>query len=386
MRLLPAKLDVAALILCSSLITIGLAPIIAVAQNLLPPCPSDPTVVWTDCRGIRTFSSGDEYVGEYRNGKPNGRGTFTWPDGRKYVGKFTDGKFNGRGTYTLPEGEKYVGEFRDDLGNGHGTSTWPSGAKYVGEFRDGKYNGRGTFTWPDGRKYVGEFRDDEFNGQATFTWPDGSKYVGEYRDGKQNGLGWRTWPNGEQYVGDFLNDQPTHGTYTWPDGRKYVGEYDQRNGQGTEFSTATSGMKDKGSSRFDDRVGPLTNRSGIPIETEEGAFIVPVTINGKITLNFTIDSGASDVAVPADVVSTLIRTGSIAEGDFIGQRQYQLADGSTVPSVVFILRSLKVGDKVVINVRANVTSAQGDLLLGQSFLSRFNSWSVDNKQRLLFLN
>jgi hypothetical protein len=45
--------------------------------------------------------------------------------------------------------------------------------------------------------------------------------------------------------------------------------------------------------------------NGIPIEIE--ADTVPVTINGNITLNFIIDSGASDVAVPAGVVSTLIR-------------------------------------------------------------------------------
>jgi Aspartyl protease len=40
-----------------------------------------------------------------------------------------------------------------------------------------------------------------------------------------------------------------------------------------------------------------------------GTFVIPVLINGQITLNFTIDSGAADVSIPADVVSTLIRTG-----------------------------------------------------------------------------
>jgi predicted aspartyl protease len=104
------------------------------------------------------------------------------------------------------------------------------------------------------------------------------------------------------------------------------------------------------------------------------------------TLNFTIDSGASDVSVPADVVSTLIRLGSIERADFLGEQQYQLADGSIVPSPVFNIRSLKVGDKVVENVKGSVASVKGSLLLGQSFLNRFNSWSVDNRQRLLFLN
>jgi hypothetical protein len=261
MHLLPAKLGVAALILCPVLITTDLAPTIAVAQNLLPPCPSEPTVVWTDCRGVRSFPNGDQYVGEWRGGKPNGQGTYTWPNGRKYVGQFADGEFNGKGAYTWPNGGKYVGEYRDGEQNGQGTYMWPDGSKYVGEFRDGKFNGHGTLTQPDGSKYVGEFRDGEQNGQGTYTWPDGSKYVGEY-------------------------------------------QYDQRNGQGTEFSTdgrMTSGIWKDGKL--------VKENSGIPVEIEAGTFIVPVTINGKITLNFIIDSGASDVAVPADVVSTLIRTG-----------------------------------------------------------------------------
>ena len=92
------------------------------------------------------------------------------------------------------------------------------------------------------------------------------------------------------------------------------------------------------------------------------------------------------MSIPADVVSTLMRTGSIDKADFLGEAHYQLADGSMVPSQVFIIHSLKVGDKVLENVRGSVASAKGSLLLGQSFLNRFNSWSVDNRLHLLFLN
>jgi hypothetical protein len=40
-------------------------------------------------------------------------------------------------------------------------------------------------------------------------------------------------------------------------------------------------------------------------------FVVPIEINGAITLDFTVDSGAADVSVPAGVFSTLMRTGTI---------------------------------------------------------------------------
>ena len=125
---------------------------------------------------------------------------------------------------------------------------------------------------------------------------------------------------------------------------------------------------------------------GIPLLVQGGTFVIPVLINGQITLNFTIDSGAADVSIPADVVSTLTRTGTIQESDFVGQKIYRLADGSTVPSATFLIRSLKVGSHLLENVMGSVASAQADLLLGQSFLSRFNSWSIDNKRQVLLLN
>lgn len=244
------------------------------------------------------------------------------------------------GEFSFLNGERYVGEAKDGKWNGQGTMTFANRDRYVGGWRDGKKNGQGTYTYNDGSEYVGEFRDGKLNGQGTYTDTQGRKHVGEWRDGKKNGQG-----------SEILTD-----------------------------GTIWSGIWK------DDVLIRRSPNAGIPIEIEGGTFIVPVTINGQLTLKFMIDSGATDVAVPADVVLALIRTGSITKDDFLGQQQYQLADGSIVPSPVFLIQSLKVGDKVLQDVRATVASVNGSLLLGQSFLSRFNSWSVDNKSRLLFLN
>jgi clan AA aspartic protease (TIGR02281 family) len=123
----------------------------------------------------------------------------------------------------------------------------------------------------------------------------------------------------------------------------------------------------------------------VPLKMDGGTFIVPVQINGTMTLNFVIDSGASDVSIPADVVSTLMRAGTITEPDFIGESTYVLADGSTTKSQTFKIRTLKVGNTVLKDVKGSVASAQGSLLLGQSFLSRFKSWSIDNTKLELLL-
>jgi clan AA aspartic protease (TIGR02281 family) len=128
-----------------------------------------------------------------------------------------------------------------------------------------------------------------------------------------------------------------------------------------------------------------TTRIEIPLKSVGGTFVVPVFINGTITLNFVVDSGAADVSVPADVVGTLIRAGTIGKSDFTGKQTYVLADGSTAPTSTFVIRSLKVGDILIENVKGSVSPAAGSLLLGQSFLQRFKSWSMDNNKQVLVL-
>ena len=132
--------------------------------------------------------------------------------------------------------------------------------------------------------------------------------------------------------------------------------------------------------------GVTSGATVVPMVPEGGTFVVPVRINDQITLKFVIDSGASDVSVPADVVMTLLRTGTITDADFLGTQKYRMADGSTVPSQQFVIRSLKVGDRTLNDVTGSIAPVEGGLLLGQSFLRRFKSWSIDNQREALILN
>jgi hypothetical protein len=290
--------------------------VVMAQQSQLPSCDLKSSS-WDNCRGSRLYPNG-VYVGEFRNGQPNGRGTFAYADGGKYVGELRDGMPNGQGTATYADGEECVGEFQNGGLNGQGTSTHPDGRKYVGEFRDNKFEGQGTSTYPDGRKYVGEFRDGWLNGQGTF-----------YAAGAPMGVS-GLWVNGEF-------------------------------------------------------VGTVASQELVAMEKEGGVYVVPVRFNGAITLNAIIDSGASDVSIPADIVSTLIRTKTVSEEDFLGVQTYVLADGTKVPSPRFRIRSLKVGNKTLENVTAHIASGNADILLGQSFLGRFKSWSVDNDRHVLIL-
>jgi hypothetical protein len=123
----------------------------------------------------------------------------------------------------------------------------------------------------------------------------------------------------------------------------------------------------------------------IPLKPSGGTFTVPVEINGVITLDFTVDSGAFAVTLPKDVLGTLLRTGTIVANDFTGTQPYVVADGRTVMARTFRIRSLTVGIKTLQNVDAVEAPMEGSLLLGQSFLARFSSWSIDNSRRALVL-
>jgi clan AA aspartic protease (TIGR02281 family) len=103
------------------------------------------------------------------------------------------------------------------------------------------------------------------------------------------------------------------------------------------------------------------------------------------TLDFLLDSGAADVAIPGEVVLTLMHTGTITRADFLGTEQYRLADGSNIDGETVQIHTLQVGDRTVENVTASVSKAGSDLLLGQSFLQHFKSWSLSNEQRQLIL-
>jgi clan AA aspartic protease (TIGR02281 family) len=124
----------------------------------------------------------------------------------------------------------------------------------------------------------------------------------------------------------------------------------------------------------------------VPLENANGLYVVPVLVNGTTSLKFAIDTGATDVAIPADIVAGLMKDGLVAKADFLWERTYVLADGSRMPSQIFQIHSLKIGDVVVTNVRASITpEKRGALLLGQSFFGRLKSWSLDNSRHTLII-
>lgn len=124
----------------------------------------------------------------------------------------------------------------------------------------------------------------------------------------------------------------------------------------------------------------------IPLERQGNTYSVTALVNGIIPIPFVLDTGAGDVLLPADVVFTLLRTGTLRSSDFTSYRPYILADGRELPSAQFKIRELKVGRHTARDVISGVGRLGSDALLGQSFLSRFGSATIDYKRNVLVLS
>ncbi len=122
----------------------------------------------------------------------------------------------------------------------------------------------------------------------------------------------------------------------------------------------------------------------VPLIKSGGVFNVSATINSQINLNLIVDSGASDVILPDYIGKTLFATGSISKNDVLGTQKYEIADGSIVHGTVINLKSIKIGNKTIYNVRASIMKNQNSsFLLGQSALQKLGKWKINSKTNQL---
>lgn len=128
----------------------------------------------------------------------------------------------------------------------------------------------------------------------------------------------------------------------------------------------------------------ISNRT-VTLRRHGGVLMVPALLNDSVSADFIVDSGASDVVLPETVLNDLRKAGRFSDADFTGTQMVKIANGSILKVRTFTLRTLSVGNRVLTNLHANVAPANATPLLGQSFLQRFASWSIDNERQVLML-
>jgi len=120
---------------------------------------------------------------------------------------------------------------------------------YTGEFSEGLQERKGREWFMDSTVYEGEFKSGLKNGEGTFYWEDGSTYSGSFLDGLLSGKGRVQLSDGRHYEGYLKNGKlEGEGTYKWEDGSSYTGEYKnfKKHGQGSYSYNFDSDTKYEG--------------------------------------------------------------------------------------------------------------------------------------------
>lgn len=128
-----------------------------------------------------------------------------------------------------------------------------------------------------------------------------------------------------------------------------------------------------------------TNETIIDMEEESGVKFVWIEING-VRLKFIFDTGASDIFISPTEAKLLVKQGTLDENDFIGIENFQDATGRISEGISVNLKSVKIGDKTLYNVKASISDNENSpLLLGQSALERFGRIEIDNVHQRIIL-
>lgn len=124
--------------------------------------------------------------------------------------------------------------------------------------------------------------------------------------------------------------------------------------------------------------------NSVNLNYKTGVYFLNVNLNGVIDSEFILDLGAADVLITPDIYSVLKRNGSIDDNDELGFSDYVIADGSQVKSRIVNLKTLRVGTRIVNDVRASVSNKiNSPLLLGQSALRKLGNYKIDNQNKVL---
>ncbi|KYJ86446.1 retropepsin-like aspartic protease family protein [Sulfurovum riftiae] len=125
------------------------------------------------------------------------------------------------------------------------------------------------------------------------------------------------------------------------------------------------------------------NAEDILLTKRGGVFDVPGVINGKVDVEFTVDSGAGMVYISEGIFKKLQKLGTISRTDIIGRGKSRIANGDLVDILLINLKTLKIGQSEIKNVKAGVGGNGASILLGQSALKRFEPWHIDTKRGIL---
>ena len=120
----------------------------------------------------------------------------------------------------------------------------------------------------------------------------------------------------------------------------------------------------------------------LPISKFGDMKYITINIGGK-DYDFLIDTGASDMLINSKVEQHLLDAGVLRKDDYTEPRIYEIANGQKVRFKRAKLYSAKIGGEIFKDINIAIGDKSASLLLGMSFLNKFNWKFKDNTLELI---
>ena len=114
----------------------------------------------------------------------------------------------------------------------------------------------------------------------------------------------------------------------------------------------------------------------VKMKRRSGVYVLPCEVNG-VKHDFIFDTGAANTSLSQEFVNELLAKRKISKADFVGTTQTRNASGVVDNNATVIIKQLKVGNRLMSNVKAIVAVAQkAPLLLGLNAIELLGEWSM----------
>jgi clan AA aspartic protease (TIGR02281 family) len=123
---------------------------------------------------------------------------------------------------------------------------------------------------------------------------------------------------------------------------------------------------------------PQANTWTVPIRRQGGSIMLDGQVDGRFTVHWMLDTGASTSFIPRDLAKAL-------DAQELRRKTFVMAEGRKVTMPIVLIKRLKIGNVTVTNLTAAVGDVGTDPLLGKNFLDAFSSYEINNKQAQLVL-
>ena len=124
----------------------------------------------------------------------------------------------------------------------------------------------------------------------------------------------------------------------------------------------------------------------VKMKRKSGVYTIPCEVNG-VKRDFIFDTGAANTSLSQEFVNELLQKKRLLQTDFTGAIQTRNASGVVDNNTTINIRQLKVGNRLIYNVRAIIAVSQkAPLLLGMNAIELLGEWTMKNDRLILHNN